>query len=664
LTTDNAFLWDGIVTDYSDNFNRANGAPGSNWTAVNSGTWAIASNALTQSNVIGVYRGLRWTPAFAGNNLYARVTARAPAGMGFGVLVRCPSSGTALTDIDGYAIVGFVGDQWYRIEFADGSDAGYVGLGGTCAANTNYTIEVRADGSTITVLLNNSQLAQWTDSTYTTGGAMLVTYGGTVTFDDFAAGDIASGVSVSVNDTGGGADALAQLGVTLGLFDGGAGSEVFGGEASVPTADAGAGADMLAQVLAALALAESGAAVDAPGNVTASVPVSDAGVGSDSQAITATLTVADTGGGIDAVLGLILVALADSSVGADSLRSITANINIADTGAAGEAQAVAVAVTVADAGSAEAAINVLSEAMKSIADSGAGVDAIASPLVALRVLDGAGATDGQAVSVVLALADSGAAVDALHLLTEALKRIADSGAGTDAVLVPAVQIGVTELATGGESLSMTITLAVDDVASGIETPAVLASLAVTDSGAGQTAIAVLSSTLIALFEMATGAESIGVTFDPLLVTDAGTGSEATAAQVALALSDGAVGVDGLLASVLVAVSEAAAAVDGVGDIVVSVPVTDSGQAAVVLGAVSAVLSVTEMGAGVDVAVGFDAAVRIVTIVFAVRRRSVAFAWLTRSVSFGLTQRGIGFLALTPAVSFGLTQREIEFGWNQ
>ncbi len=187
------------MASFSDTFNRANGAPGANWTAINSGSWTIASNTLQQGDVAGTYRGLRWNGgAFDSANFYARVTVQSVANMGFGVLVRCPTTGTAATDIDGYAIVGYTGDQWYRIEFANGSDAGYVGLGGTCAANTNYTIEARADGSTITVYLNSSQLAQWTDATYTTGGAMLVTYGGTVTFDNFEAADLAAGTTYPV----------------------------------------------------------------------------------------------------------------------------------------------------------------------------------------------------------------------------------------------------------------------------------------------------------------------------------------------------------------------------------------------------------------------------------------------------------------------------------
>jgi len=187
------------VASYTDNFDRTNGAPGANWTAINSGTWAISSNTLRQSDVTGTYRAIRWNGgAFDSANFYARVTAQAPSGMGFGVMVRCPTTGTAATDIDGYAIMGYTGDQWYRIEFTNGSDAGYVGLGGTCAANTNYTIEARADGSTITIYLNSSQLASWTDATYTTGGAMLLSYGGTIIYDNFEAADLAASTTYPV----------------------------------------------------------------------------------------------------------------------------------------------------------------------------------------------------------------------------------------------------------------------------------------------------------------------------------------------------------------------------------------------------------------------------------------------------------------------------------
>lgn len=399
------------MTDYSDNFNRANGAPGANWTAINSGTWTIASNALTQTNVAGAYRGLRWNGgAFASNDLYVRVTARGPSNMGFGVLVRCPTSGTALADIDGYGLVFFVGDQRYRIEFVDGSDAANTGLGGTVTAATDYTIEIRAEGTTITALVNGSQVAQWTDSTYTSGGVMLLAYGGTVTFDNFEAGDIASGTSISVSDSGSGADGLTEL------------------LAALARTDSGSGADGLAQVLAQLA-------------------TSDSGAGSDSQAVTVTVSVADDGQGVDDILQLILLSLADSATASDSLTGLSATIALADAGAGGETMALSASITVADVGSAVDAIELLAESLKQIldvasggdvlgvevtlalADSGSAVDSILQ-LILIALADSATASDQTgAVTVTVPIADAG---QAIHLLaTLATLMVSDSGAAVD-----------------------------------------------------------------------------------------------------------------------------------------------------------------------------------------------------------------------------------------
>lgn len=399
------------MTDYSDNFNRANGAPGSNWTAINSGTWAIASNALTQTNSTGAYRGQRWNGgAFAGNDLYARVTARGPSGVGFGVLVRCPTSGTALTEIDGYGLMLFVGDQRYRIEFLNGSDSANTGLGGTVLAATDYTIEIRAEGSTITALVGGSQVAQWTDTTYTSGGVMLLAYGGTITFDNFEAGDIASGTSISVSDSGSGADGLAEL------------------LAALARTDSGSGADGLAQVLAQLA-------------------TSDTGAGSDSQAVTVTVSVADGGEGADSLLQLILIALADSAAASDSLTGLAVTLNLADVGAGGETLALAASVAVADAGSAADAIALIAESLKQLADAASGADVLG-------------------IDVSLALTDSGAAVDAVLQLI--LIALADSAAASDAVGGVTVTVPIVDAGQAIHLLAGLAQLAVSDSGAAVE----------------------------------------------------------------------------------------------------------------------------------------------------------------------------------------------------
>ena len=62
----------------------------------------------------------------------------------------------------------------------------------------------------------------------------------------------------------------------------------------------------------------------------------------------------------------------------------------------------------------------------------------------------------------------------------------------------------------------------------------------------------------------------------------------------------------------------------------------------VLSQISAALTVLESGAGVDIAVSFDSAIKIVSIVFSVQTRSVVFGWLARSIEFLFVRRTIEF----------------------
>ncbi len=120
--------------------------------------------------------------------------------------------------------------------------------------------------------------------------------------------------------------------------------------------------------------------------------------------------------------------------------------------------------------------------------------------------------------------------------------------------------------------------------------------------------------------------------------------------------------DALLASVLAVVTDVAAGSDLLGSVTVNVPVVDVGQAADVL-ALAAELAVADSGAGVDVAVHFDSAVRIVQIVFVVLRRSLLFAWSARSLGFGWTMRTAGFVRTQRSETFGWTTRTVEFALN-
>lgn len=189
------------MATYSDNFNRAN--LGTDWTAVNSGTWAIASSTyLQQTDVIGTYRALRFNSQMATNDVDVSARCYMGSGYGAGVIVRSPNTGTTSTSIDGYAIIGFAGDQFYLLRFDNGDDTG-VGFGyswGAPTANTYYTLRITVQGSTVTGYVDGTQRFQFTDTTYTgtdNRSVQLISYGGTVRYDDFSAIDIVSAQTIN-----------------------------------------------------------------------------------------------------------------------------------------------------------------------------------------------------------------------------------------------------------------------------------------------------------------------------------------------------------------------------------------------------------------------------------------------------------------------------------
>lgn len=384
------------------------------------------------------------------------------AALGIGPAARMAAS-SAVTY---YAFLIFGGDNAYLVYINAGGETVLAAASGvTINANTNYTLRIEVEGNAIRGYVNGTQRASATHSALSSGPPGIGAYGGGNTgtwADDWTASDLGGGAQeIAVTDSGAGADALAGLGVSLGLSDSGTGTEAFGGAAALAAADSGTAADALAQLLAALAVADSGSGSDAPGDIAAGVPavetgsgsdaltqllaelsVQDSGGGSDGASVAVTLSVADSGGGIDATLKLVLAAVADSGVGVDAVQQIAVTLAVGETGVGSDAPSVVASILVADVGTVEDAVSVLSEAMKEIAESGAGVDAVSSPLVSVTVAESGSGADGATVSVLLAVADVGSGLDALSVLSEAIKQVAENAAGSDAVLIPAIAVSV------------------------------------------------------------------------------------------------------------------------------------------------------------------------------------------------------------------------------
>jgi len=190
------------MATYSDNFNRA--SLGTDWTAVNDGTWSIgASTYAQQAQSTGTYRGLRYNSVMDSNDFDVSVRCYSNnTNAGVGLIVRAPNSGTAATDIDGYGLIFFPSDTFYLLRFDNGNDTGvgYTYTWGSPTINTYYTLRIVAQGSTITGYVDGTQRFQFTDTTYTGTGnrsVILVSYGETPRYDDFSAADIASSQTVT-----------------------------------------------------------------------------------------------------------------------------------------------------------------------------------------------------------------------------------------------------------------------------------------------------------------------------------------------------------------------------------------------------------------------------------------------------------------------------------
>lgn len=156
----------------SDNFNRAAGNIGANWTTT-SGSWTVASSAANQVTAGGSYRSAVYTatsPATA--NFYSAASMRSDGtARGAGVCVR--ASSTAVTD---YRYMGYGGDAFY-LEYLSAGTPTTLDTGAACTASTTYFLRLEANGTTIAGSVNGTADVTATHATLTGGGWGLATYG-------------------------------------------------------------------------------------------------------------------------------------------------------------------------------------------------------------------------------------------------------------------------------------------------------------------------------------------------------------------------------------------------------------------------------------------------------------------------------------------------------
>jgi len=198
------------ATTVSDNFNRANGGLGSNWTTVKGAAAPAIVNNTLQPGTSNALNSAYWSANTFGSNQYAQANMPASSGSNYG-----PGIAVRLSNSKGYFL-------WY------GNSPSQVSIWrmdsatswNQIAASGNLTIAptdvwmIQAVGSTISAYQNGKQVAKVTDTKYTTGspgvwmywaGNQITNWSGGDTTPTYSVGGSVSGLSGSVvlQDNGG-----------------------------------------------------------------------------------------------------------------------------------------------------------------------------------------------------------------------------------------------------------------------------------------------------------------------------------------------------------------------------------------------------------------------------------------------------------------------------
>ncbi|QTD96973.1 hypothetical protein [Streptomyces cyanogenus] len=175
------------MTTFTDDFNRANGAPGANWVDL-TGLWTIVSNQLSSGTAGGTII-IRAATAMATNDHSAQVTIAATGAVSHGVWCR---GNTAFTS--GY-LWRNDGTSWVLFSNVGGSFTSIGSFSGAAVAGD--VAKIQAVGSTIKGFVNGVARVTVTDTAVTTGTSVGLRAESTnlLRFDDFTAADVTSGVT-------------------------------------------------------------------------------------------------------------------------------------------------------------------------------------------------------------------------------------------------------------------------------------------------------------------------------------------------------------------------------------------------------------------------------------------------------------------------------------
>ena len=184
------------MTSFSDDFNRADSTDlGAGWVEV-SGDWSIVSNRLSPGNAGGTII-LRAATAMATSDHYVQITIATTTAASQGIWARGNSNITS-----GY-LWRNNGSTWDLFSVVGGS---FTNIGTySAAAGAGDVAKIQVQGTTITGYVNGVSRVSVTDSAVASGTNVGVRGESTnlLSYDDFSAADVSSGVSANAGNAAG-----------------------------------------------------------------------------------------------------------------------------------------------------------------------------------------------------------------------------------------------------------------------------------------------------------------------------------------------------------------------------------------------------------------------------------------------------------------------------
>ncbi|MEU5043163.1 hypothetical protein [Streptomyces griseorubiginosus] len=183
------------MTTFTDDFNRANGAPGANWTDA-TGLWTIVSNQLSSGTAGGTII-IRATGAMTTSDNSAQVTIAATGAVSHGVFCRA-NTGSGFTS--GY-LWRNDGTSWNLFSNVGSSFTSLGSFAGAAVAGD--VAKITAVGSTITGYVNGTARVTVTNTAVATGTGVGIRAESTnlLRFDDFTGADVSTGSATKTPST-------------------------------------------------------------------------------------------------------------------------------------------------------------------------------------------------------------------------------------------------------------------------------------------------------------------------------------------------------------------------------------------------------------------------------------------------------------------------------